>query len=126
MMRGDFVTIAKDLRILDTQPPRAGRCARIGSLKMSKEEIPTPKGLWESLLDIDPNHFNGGYPDIGMLGAYFQKYSNRDESQTAKLSFRKAIDSWNEEQIREFVYLLTESQVSSASSEELRKILIKV
>jgi hypothetical protein len=94
---------------------------------MSKPQIPSSNELWKILLGLSPDRFNGGYPDIEMLRDRFQKYSNEDASQFAKLSFQKAIDNWDEKSIREFVDLLTENQIPlPASSEECHDILIKV
>lgn len=104
----------------------AGRSGRIGCLKMSKQELLSPKELWEKLFNIDPKHFNGGYPDIALLRGYFQRYSDREESKLAKSSFQDAISDWDDEQIKEFIHLLTESEVSShVPSEELHKILAR-
>ena len=93
---------------------------------MSEQHIPYPKELWENLLNINPQHFNDTNPDIDMLRDYLQKYSSEEASKFAKLLFQKAMDNWDDEQMREFVDLLTESQVPlSARSEELRRRLIK-
>jgi len=93
---------------------------------MSKQKALSPSELWECLLHINPQHFNGT-PDIDMLRGYYQRYLDREESKIAKSSFQEAKHDWNDEQSREFVYLLSESPVSwSMSSTELHNALTKV
>ena len=94
---------------------------------MSKQKTPFPNELWESLLNIHPQHFKGANPDIEMLRDNYQRYIDSEESTAAKLLFQIAIDNWSDKQIREFIYLLMESQeASSMSLEILHNTLIKI
>jgi len=94
---------------------------------MANQNALTTEELLSKLLDIQFHRFHGGSPDITMLRDSFQNSLGREERKKAKRSFEIAIEVWSDNQIAEFIDIVSEKQASlPTSSEDLRNVLIRI